>query len=400
VDQEHEIGFVLALARALHRYGTPTYRLEEAIDQVCGLLGLEAETFSTPTTIIMSFGAPTELRTRMMRLDGGVLDLGKLAQVDALGDAVAAQQITPAEGRRQLDALIAAPPQFGGLTTTIASGASSAGLAAFFSGGLADCALAGAIGLALGVLATFVRRSTDQARVLELLAGAFAAFCAALASAWWPAVSPSVVTVAALIIFLPGMSLTVAMTELATRSLIAGTARLMSAVIVLLELVVGVAIGERAAASLVHVHATAPAGLPEWALWVALAVSAVGTAVVVQAQLRAFGWIVAACVVGYLGTRVGTAWLGGQMGVLVGALGLGVLANAYARWLHRPAQVVLVPAVLLLVPGSMGLRGMTSMLDRDTVGGVETVFTMFVVAIAIVGGLLVSNAVVSPRRHL
>ena len=400
MDQEHAIGFVLALARALHRYGTPTYRLEVAIDQVCGLLGLEAEVFSTPTTIIMSFGAPTELRTRMMRLDGGELDLGKLAQVDALGDAVAAQQITPAEGRRQLDALIAAPPQFGRVVTTIASGASSASLAAFFGGGLADCVLAGAIGLMLGLLAAFVRRSTDQARVLELVAGAFAAFCAALASSVWPALSPSVVTVAALIIFLPGMSLTVAMTELATRNLIAGTARLMSAVIVLLELVVGVALGERAAASVVHVHAGIPVGLPEWSYWIALAISAVGTAIVVQAQLRAFGWIVAAAIVGYLGTRFGNAWLGDQMGVMVGAFAVSALGNLYARYLRRPAQVVLVPAVLMLVPGSMGLRGMTSMLDRDTIGGVETVFAMFVVAIAIVAGLLVSNAVVSPRRHL
>ena len=40
------------------------------------------------------------------------------------------------------------------------------------------------------------------------------------------------------------------MTELATRNLISGTARLMSAVIVLMELVVGVALGEQLASAL------------------------------------------------------------------------------------------------------------------------------------------------------
>jgi len=90
----------------------------------------------------------------------------------------------------------------------------------------------------------------------------------------------------------------------------------------------------------------------------------------------------------------------GQLGVMVGAFALGVMSNAYARWLDRPAQVVQVPAVLLLVPGSMGFRGMTSLLDKDTLSGVETVFAMFVVALAIVAGLLVANAVVSPRRSL
>jgi uncharacterized membrane protein YjjB (DUF3815 family) len=140
--------------------------------------------------------------------------------------------------------------------------------------------------------------------------------------------------------------------------------------------------------------------LPDAAHWIALVVAAFGVAIVVQAKRRAFGWILAACVAGYAGSRAGTAWLGGPMGVLVGALALGVLANVYARWLDRPAQVVLVPAVLLLVPGSMGFRGMSSLLDKDTLTGVEILFAMFVVAIAIVAGLLVANAIVSPRRSL
>ncbi len=400
------IRFVLQLGRVLHRYGTPAHRLEEALRVCCDRLGIEAEVFTTPTAIIMSFGDPIELRTRMLRVESGELDMGKLARVDALADAVAARQITAAEGVAKLEAIVASPRQFGHAISTLMHGITAGSLAVFFGGGLPDVALAAAIGCSLGLLAQYAQRSTDQARVFELVGAAFAALVAGLVSAWWPAVSPSVVTVAALIILLPGMSLTVAMTELATRNLIAGTARLMSAVIVLLELVVGVALGERLASALVTVHQATPVALPEYAQWVALVAASLGIAIVVQAQPRAFGWILAACVVGYVGSRVGTTWLGGaqaqlaQLGVMVGAFALGVTSNAYARLLDRPASVVQVPAVLLLVPGSMGFRGMTSLLDRNTLSGVETVFAMFVVALAIVAGLLVANAVVSPRRSL
>ena len=161
------------------------------------------------------------------------------------------------------------------------------------------------------------------------------------------------------------MSLTVAMTELATRNLIAGTARLMSAVIVLLELVVGVALGERLASALVEVHQAAPRPLPEWAQWVALGASSLG------AGDRRAG--ARACVRAGSSPRASSATSAaapappgsvGHLGVLVGAFALGVLGNVYARSSDRPAQVVLVPAVLLLVPGSMGFRGMTSLLDR------------------------------------
>ena len=394
------IEFVLALGRALHRYGTPAYRLEEGLRRVCDRLGIVAEVFTTPTAIIMSFGGRTELRTRMMRVDGGELDMGKLAQIDQLADDVVEHRMSEADGVKRLDEIVAAPPQFGRALSTVVAGLTSSSIAVFFGGALADVAVAGAIGLLLGLLAQVLARSTEQARVLELIASAFAAFTASAAAAVWPSVNPSLVTVAALVILLPGMSLTTAMAELATRNLIAGTARLMQAVIVLLELVVGVALGERLADAVLVVHRVPPIALPWWAQWVALGVASVGVGVVVQARPRAFGWIVAACAVGYIGSRAGAAWLGGQMGVLIGALCLGVMSNAYARWLNRPAQVVQVPAVLLLVPGSMGFHGMASLLDKDTLTGVDTLFAMFVVSIAIVAGLLVSTAIVSPRRSL
>lgn len=401
------IEFVLKLGRALQRYGTPAHRLEEGLLECCRRLGLSAEVFTTPTTIIMSFGEPGALRTRMMRVESGELEMSKLARVDALVDAVASLRMSPADGVVELAAIIASPVQFGRGLSTLAHGITAGSLAVFIGGSLADVAVAALIGLSVGLLAQYAQRSTDQARVFELVGSAFAAFAAGIASSLWYASSPSIVTVASLLILLPGMSLTVAMTELATRNLMAGTARLMSAVIVLLELVVGVALGERAASALVQVHQAIPVPLPEWSRWIALAAASVGVAIIVQAQPRAFGWIVAACVVGYLGTRAGTAWIGGttgavgsQLGALVGAFALGVLANIYARRLERPAQVVSVPAVLLLVPGSMGFRGMSSLLERDTLTGVDSVFAMFIVATAIVAGLLIANAVVSPRRSL
>lgn len=398
-DEADRIEFVLLLARALARYGTPAHRLEEAIGVICRDLALTVEVFTTPTTIIMSFGEPAELRTRMMRVEGGELDMDKLEQVDDLADDVAARKISPAEGVERLAQIAAQPRRFGRVLSTAVHAISVGAFAVFFGGSWRDVAMASAVGLSLGGLALVAKRSNEQARVFELVGAAFVAFVSTMVASVWP-ITPSLVTLAALIVLLPGMTLTVAITELATRHLIAGTARLVSAVIVLLQLVVGVALGERAALALVDVVPVVPAGLPVWSQWVALCVSSIGMAIVVQAQPRAFGWILAASVVGYLGARLGVEWLGPEMGVLVGSFAACALGNTFARALQRPAQVVITPAILLLVPGSMGFRGMASLLGRDTITGVETVFEMFIVAIAIVAGLLVANATVSPRRSL
>ncbi|HSP79592.1 MAG TPA: threonine/serine exporter family protein, partial [Myxococcaceae bacterium] len=85
---ESAVAFTLQLGEALHRYGTPAHRLEEHLGLVARQLGLEARFFSTPTSIFASFGPPEALRTSVIRVAPGELDLGRLATLDALADEV------------------------------------------------------------------------------------------------------------------------------------------------------------------------------------------------------------------------------------------------------------------------------------------------------------------------
>ena len=72
---------------------------------------------------------------------------------------------------------------------------------------------------------------------------------------------------------------------------------------------------------------------------------------------------------------------------------------AFERWRHRPAPVVLVPGILLLVPGSIGYRSLSSLLERDTIAGIDTAFTMVLTAVSLVAGLLLAGVLVPPPRH-
>lgn len=399
--ERERIRFVLALGRALHRYGTPAHRLEEALGIVCRRLSLHAEVLSTPTWLTVRFGDPADLRTAMMRVSTEELDLGKLAALDALADAVTDRELAPDVGLARVAAIESAPPTWNPAWIALSQAITSPAFAVFFGAPLRLLPVAAALGLVIGVLSQLAARRASTARAFPLVAAFLAAFAAVAAGAALRGVPPSVLTISALIPIVPGLTLTVAMNELATRNLVSGTARMMAAVIVLLELGLGVALGERLGSRLFDVWPTPPGpGLPAWSPWLAVALSSFALMIVCQAERRSLPWIVAACFVGYVGTRYGAVALGPQLGVLGGSFALGVFVNLYARILDRPQQVVLVPAVIMLVPGSMGLRGISSLLHRDTLTGVETTFATFVVAIAIVAGLLVASAVVSPRRTL
>jgi uncharacterized membrane protein YjjB (DUF3815 family) len=70
-----------------------------------------------------------------------------------------------------------------------------------------------------------------------------------------------------------------------------------------------------------------------------------------------------------------------------------------SRLRDQPSSVTQVPGILFLVPGSVGVRSLFSMLDQEVVRGVETTFEMLLIAASLVAGILVAN-VLAPSRHL
>ena len=86
-------------------------------------------------------------------------------------------------------------------------------------------------------------RSEDTRRVFEPVASLMAAALAVVTAQFVSPLSIYVTTLAGLIVLVPGLTLTTAMTELATRDLVSGTARLMGAVLIFLEIGFGVALG-------------------------------------------------------------------------------------------------------------------------------------------------------------
>ena len=105
------------------------------------------------------------------------------------------------------------------------------------------------------------------------------------------------------------------------------------------------------------------------------------------------------------GWRGAGAWVGAQalgtgLGGFLGALVLGVLSHAYARWRDRPVALTLVPGTLLLVPGSLGFLGFSSLLGADASGAIDVLFRMVLVAVSIASGTLVATLAVPPQRAI
>ena len=394
------IGFVLQLVRALHSYGESAQRVEDLVEAMSDKLGLlGAQVFSTPTSIMASFGPLGRQRTHMLRVRPGEVNLGKLAAVEQVSVEVGQGRLSPGEGVLAIARINRAPSPYGAALTILAFGVSSGAACQFLGGGLREIPVATILGLGLGLFGEVAARVRRIGEVFDPLAAFLVSLAAVgLAHVMGP-LSVLVATLAGLIVLIPGLTLTTALSELATRHLASGTARLSGAVITFLSIAFGVALGTRAGAAAFGVPPLAtPDLLPGWASLLALLLVPLCFTIIFRADLREAPWIVLSGAVAVEAGRLGAATLGPELGAFAGAFAVAIAGSLYERVRRRPAAVVVVPGLLLLVPGTVGFRGLTSLMERQSLAGIETAFSALVTAMALVAGVLVAGVVVPARR--
>jgi uncharacterized membrane protein YjjP (DUF1212 family) len=395
------ISFVITLARALHRFGTPAHRLEESMKMILSRLGLEGAFFSIPTGIFAAFGAPEEHRTSLVRTESGEVNLEKLSLLDELAERVIDGEMGPEEGSNEVDRIVAAPSRYSLLLTVLSFSVGSASAARFFGGGWREIGAAAVAGAAIGITALLGGRYERTLQIAAFLGALAASAIIAMFGALLAPFSIYVATLAGLISLIPGLTLATAVTEIATGNLVSGTARLMGAGLVFLEIAFGVALGSRVALLFPPLSTLAPVGASEpWTLWIALVAAPLAFTVLLRARPRDAGWILLACLLSFGGSRIGATLLGPELGAFIGATLLGAGSNLFARLRRRPAAVPLLPGLILLVPGSIGFGSLAKFMERDVTSGIEAAFSAALIAVALVTGLLMANVLLAPRRTL
>ncbi|MCA8962324.1 MAG: threonine/serine exporter family protein, partial [Planctomycetes bacterium] len=282
--------------------------------------------------------------------------------------------------------------------TVLAFAIASSTAALFFGGGWRESVGATAIGVTIGTVALLGGGNRQVARLLPVVSGLLASTLAhALATQLQP-MFPLLATLAGLILLIPGLGLTVAMSELAHNHLVSGTARLTGASITFLQLGFGAAIGWKISPGWFgEIPIAPPVPLATWMIWAVLPVTAFAFVILFRAHPRDYVAILLGSIAAYAGSRFGSERFGPEIGMAFGAWVLGCTSTILARRRRRPAAIALVPGLLLLVPGALGIRSLQALIRNDVPLGIETAFTMILIAVALVTGLFLANLTLRPR---
>ncbi|CEJ93809.1 Putative Duf1212 domain containing protein [[Torrubiella] hemipterigena] len=333
--------YLIKLCRALMMYGAPTHRLEEYMAMSARVLEIEGQFLYIPSCMLISFDDSSTHTTevKIVRVPQGI-DLGKLRDVhniykDVLHDKVGVDFATD-----QLDEVMQRSPKFSVWFRVFLYGIASASVAPFaFEGRVIDLPIAFLLGCIVGMLQLVFAPSNElYAHVFEVTASIITTFIAR----GFGSINDgklfcfSALAQSSIALILPGYMVLCSSLELQSHNLVAGSVRMVHAMIYTLFLGYGITIGaslygmmDKNATSATHCSAPLNRG---W-YFPSVLVFTLCLSIINQAKWSQLPVMLIMSVAGWSVNSYCSTYFEGntQISNMLGALTIGILANLYSR---------------------------------------------------------------------
>lgn len=371
--------------------GQPVNEIEEEVVEVGVRLGFRGiQVGAAPTGLMVSLrsGGPAtyESVTATMRLD-------QASDVRRIRHQLVFDNLDAQSALDQLSVLRDKPPRYAAWLTQTAWILISVGIAMVLQPGWPNIAVVAVCAvMMLGLL-----RLAGRFAVLNTLLPTLAAFVVALvvftAADYGLIDGPLRTVLPPLAVLLPGALMVTGMSELAAGHMQAGSARVAYGLVQLGLFALGVI----AATTVLSVPPTMLVnervdGLGWWALPMGLLLITFGIAFMESVPMPMTPWVLVVLLMAGGAQALGHMWDSAPLGGFLGAMAASLGATLVELLRPQLARLVLfLPAFWLLVPGSLGLIGVTQLVaDQGQV--VQTVLDVVAVVSAIALGLLVGSA--------
>jgi uncharacterized membrane protein YjjP (DUF1212 family) len=382
--------FVVQLGAAMNAAGEPVYVVQDRLTKMAAAYGAKAATVSAfPTYLMVTMGRGEPAVVELTASLGGAPRLDQVAALDRLLHDAERGAVHPTEGVQRLAEIRELHPRFGRLLSIAGYAVLTMGICLVLHPAPLDVAAAAVFGALVGLLRS-VGRGQQTLQVLMPVIAAFSVSALSALAVKEELLEPGLrAMVASLVVFLPGATLTTAVLELAAGQMVSGSSRLVSGCVQLALLSFGILAGiEAVGIPSSRVLFGREELLGAWSPWLGVLVFAVGVMVANSAPARSFPGLLLVLYAAWTGQVLGNALFGGYVSALVGAMVMTVAAVAVSRFPSAmPAHAAFLPGFWLLVPGALGLIGLTELAGGG--GGqdlVATVGSIFAVALGVLCG--------------
>jgi uncharacterized membrane protein YjjP (DUF1212 family) len=386
--------FLATMARELHLAGMATDTLEETLADIAAAIGLTTQIFALPTQITIAVGPRWNQKLVLMRLDVGRVNLRKLSLLSAIYQDLRAGRIDYREAAVLVSNIDRRWPGRNALWEIPALALLAIGVAILLGGETHEILVAGTIGLFIGGVSAIAERVSIVARLFEVIAAFAGALIVAGFTKLFGPINIYVSIVAGVVVLLPGYSLTLALHELANGDLVAGVARLGRVLSVLLALGCGAFLGFAVIGPSLLLHGEIVTRAVPSHLWILAAIlMAIGISVDLDSRPRDFIWVFASGFTALATQHLLASTSVHEISAFASAFICGLVANIGARVLRLPQAIMLVPALLVLVPGSLSYESVLFAFQHNISSALTFASNAAFAAVQLVAGLLLSQLI-------
>ncbi|MCJ8349950.1 threonine/serine exporter family protein [Moritella sp.] len=400
-----QINFIIKLGLALHRCGATSYRIENHLLNLAKFWNIEASFLVTPTAFTFIFSSnPDDQRTHIARVQPSENDLGKLAVIDEIVEKVVDSQVTLDEAIELLIEAKQQPGFYGVKTEALGWCVTGGAFAMLLSSSSLDIISSFLFSFLVFILYKLSAHSLRLASVVEFFAPFISAILACFVASLGIHINVPFVILSSVIIFIPGLALTVALSEIVNKDLVSGTSKLVDATMLLFKLYFGALLGITLGNLIWTIDPLMldmSYSLPDWKNYIAVVALSTGLVVAFNVHKSDMIWGIAAGLIAYIVSTFAAQYLGFTLGTFVGSFTVGLFSNIYAIVKNRPASIVLLQGIVLLVPGSRTYMDLNTYISgHQILNNINDSGFVFMIFIAILAGMILANAVLPAKKSL
>lgn len=388
----------------LHKYGTPAYRLEAHLINLANALDLRSSFIISPTSltfVLWSEGHEDEY-THAARVAPGDLDLGSLSRVDEVVERMSSGEYGIEEANERLEEIETMDNPYGKFATGASFFLAGGAFAMLMGASTHDIIWAALLGVLVYIFVLWAQRSKGIANMLEPLVAMASAFAACGIATFDPTISIRLVVLSSIIVFIPGLALTIGLAELSARHLVSGTAKVMDALMMLFKLYFGAFLGmELGFWVFGHVPFEEGQLLPKWSIWLAVLTLSISLVIAFRTRKRHIIWSILVGLVAFVTSTLGTTYFDYGVGAFLGSFIVGVFGNFFTRFAKAPAVIVTMPGLIVLVPGSKTFISLNSYVAGEGFAYADHAGQQaLVIFMSLVAGLIFANSALPPKKSL
>jgi len=390
--------FLISLGKILHISGVQSYKIERYMSRVAQLQGIKGSFMDSPTWINYAFYEEDDDQSYnyIECVPPGEVNLGALSRTVEVTNKLLNGKLNFKQAKIELDVIKTYKTKNYEKIQFVSFIVSSGTFCLIMDGNIVSVLVASFAGIVAYVYSYLASKSAYFTSTLESITAFTVTILVGVLSTFFEGVNISLCILSAIIIFIPGLSITTALEELTSKALASGSAKLFDALVSLFKQFFGVILALVILPFLFDIkYEMIKDDIPFWANYIAVPLLALSIMPFFKMRRKDMFF---AMLTGFIGYEIASFFASANilLSTFMGTLSVVFMSKLLSKINTTPRLVYTIPGLVMLVPGSKAFIGLSSVfIDGEGSGAVahsNMGTQVFFIFMGIIGGLILGGS--------